>query len=67
MFTTCRRRPGRFPGGGQYRVEIPGTGIMLQADAEIERMVKLGAKTCGWGANPARWAPPIAAAPTFGA
>jgi len=40
---------------------------MLQADAEIERMVKLGAKTCGWGANLARWAPPIAAAPTFGA
>ena len=62
----------RFPGGGQYRVEIPsvegpdafaavvdaaaehnvpvhrisqGSGIMLQTDAEIERMVKLGAET----------------------
>jgi len=62
----------RFPGGGQYRVEISsvegpevfeavveaaaehgipvhrvsqGSGIMLQTDAEIERMVKLGAET----------------------
>jgi hypothetical protein len=23
MLTTCRRRARRFPGGGQYRVEIP--------------------------------------------
>ena len=70
----CSRPVGvgpAFPGGGQYRVEIPsvegpeafaavveaaaehnvpvhrasqGTGIVLQTDAEIERMVKLGAE-----------------------